>query len=257
MSGWNAAVTALLTTLAVAGCTSSPGPADERRDRAAQQASPTVSREPRPSSTAPPAPRPSEATERRASQAARPDSGPAPASDGRPRRSSLTIPAISVRDLTVVPYRGSPDDAAGTRIQDGGVAASPHGPSGGVGPGGIGNYIVTAHRTSSTRAFAELPRLARGDRVQVDVGRTRYTYQIVGTRTTSFRSSRSLARQSAAVPGHPGRSATRAMITLSTCATPEDHARGNYWSDEFGNPEHRIDKIGVLVRARKTDRPVT
>jgi sortase A len=39
-----------------------------------------------------------------------------------------------------------------------------------------------------------------------------------------------------------------AMITLSTCATPEDHAAGNYWSDRFGNPEHRIDKIGVLVR---------
>ena len=40
------------------------------------------------------------------------------------------------------------------------------------------------------------------------------------------------------------------MITLSTCATPEDHATGNYWSDRFGNPEHRIDKIGRLVRVR-------
>jgi sortase A len=37
------------------------------------------------------------------------------------------------------------------------------------------------------------------------------------------------------------------MITLSTCRTPEDHAEGNYWSDRFGNPEHRIDKIGKLV----------
>jgi sortase A len=35
---------------------------------------------------------------------------------------------------------------------------------------------------------------------------------------------------------------------LSTCATYEDHAVGNYWADEFHNPEHRIDKIGVLVR---------
>jgi sortase A len=39
------------------------------------------------------------------------------------------------------------------------------------------------------------------------------------------------------------------MITLSTCATIEDHAAGNWWADRFGNPEHRIDKIGVLVRA--------
>jgi sortase A len=37
------------------------------------------------------------------------------------------------------------------------------------------------------------------------------------------------------------------MITLSTCLTPEDHAAGNYWSDQYDNPEHRVDKIGVLV----------
>ena len=40
------------------------------------------------------------------------------------------------------------------------------------------------------------------------------------------------------------------MITLSTCATVEDHAAGNFWADRFDNPEHRIDKIGVLVRSR-------
>jgi len=50
------------------------------------------------------------------------------------------------------------------------------------------------------------------------------------------------------VPGRPGVAPTRAMITLSTCAAPEDHAAGNWWAEEFGNPEHRIDKIGVLVR---------
>jgi len=183
------------------------------------------------------------------------DEPPRLASDGRSRFSSLAIPAIGVTDLRVVPYQGSPDDAPGTRIQNGGVAASPSGPDGGVGPGGVGNFIVTAHRTSSTRAFAQLPGLRRGHRVHVEVGppraRVRYTYEIVRTRSTSFRSPASLERQSAAVPGHPGRPPTRAMITLSTCATPEDHAQGNYWSDEFDNPEHRIDKIGVLV-ARRT-----
>ena len=119
----------------------------------------------------------------------------------------------------------------------------------------MGNFIVTAHRTSSTRAFARLPELRRGERVHVEVGaaqaRVRYTYEIVRTRSTSFRSPASLERQSAAVPGHPGRTPTRAMVTLSTCATPEDHAAGNFWADEFDNPEHRIDKIGVLV-ARRT-----
>jgi sortase A len=130
------------------------------------------------------------------------------------------------------------------------VAASPFGPRGGVGPGGIGNYIVTAHRTSSTRAFGDLPSLKVGDRVHVVAGQRRYVYRITHTRTTSFRSARSLARQSAPVPGHPGRRPTRAVITLSTCATQEDHARGNYWADQFGNPEHRIDKIGTLIATR-------
>ena len=176
-------------------------------------------------------------------------SGPRP-SDGRERRGSLSIPALGIRDLAVVPYRGRTDDAAGTVIQDRGVAASPHGPRGGVGPGGVGNYQVTAHRTSSTRAFEHLPSLRVGERVTVAAGGRRYVYEIVATRWTSFRSERSLAEQRAAVPGRPGRTPTRAMITLSTCATREDHAAGNFWSDELHNPEHRIDKIGVLVGSR-------
>jgi sortase A len=78
-------------------------------------------------------------------------------------------------------------------------------------------------------------------------GDRRLVYRITSTRSTSFRSAASLARQSAAVPGRPGAVAVRPMLTLSTCATPEDHAAGNYWADEHGNPEHRIDKIGKLV----------
>lgn len=169
------------------------------------------------------------------------------ASDGAPVRAHLTIPALRIRRLAVIPYRGWTDDAPGTAIQDGGVAASPFGPRGGTGPGGIGNYQVTAHRTSSTRAFEFLPGLRRGQRVFVDVGTVRYVYEIRRTRETSFRSRRSLAEQRAAVPGRPGVAADRAWLTLSTCATQEDHAAGNYWSDEFKNAEHRIDKIGVLV----------
>lgn len=180
---------------------------------------------------------------------------PAPrlGSDGTPYRASVSIPSIKVTDLEVEPYRGSPDDAPGTRIQNRGRAASPSGPRGGTGPGGVGNHIITAHRLSSTRAFLDLPKVERGAKVHLVADGRRYTYEIVATRETSFRSKRSLAEQSAPVPGHPGRRATRAMITLSTCATPEDHAEGNYWSDRFDNPEHRIDKIGVLVADEPAD----
>ena len=168
-------------------------------------------------------------------------------SDGRPRDARLSIPAIDIHRLPVIAYRGKTDDGPGTRIQNRGVAASPYGRRGGIGPGGIGNYQVTAHRTSHGGVFRRVPSLHRGDRVLVDVGRWRYVYRITRTRWVSFRSAKSLRAQRAAVPGRPGATPHRGYITISTCATPEDHARGNFWTDRYGNPEHRIDKIGVLI----------
>ena len=67
-------------------------------------------------------------------------------SDGAPRDARLSIPGIGMEALDVVAYEGSTDDGPGTEIQNRGLAASPHGPDGGVGPGGLGNYQVTAHR---------------------------------------------------------------------------------------------------------------
>jgi sortase A len=176
--------------------------------------------------------------------------GPTP-SDGRPVPARLSVPALKLSGLLVQPYEGWTDDGPGTAIQDRGVAASPYGPRGGTGPGGIGNYQVTAHRTSSTAAFRHLPDLAEGDVAHVDAEGVRYTYALTETRTTSFRSAASLAEQRAAVPGRPGVPPTSAMITLSTCLTPEDHAAGNFWSDRYKNPEHRVDKIGVLVETAR------
>ena len=68
----------------------------------------------------------------------------------------------------MVPYAGTPDDGPGTVIQDDGSAASPHGSGGLVGPGGIGNYLVTGHRSSSTAPFRYLPSLRVGARVIVE-----------------------------------------------------------------------------------------
>jgi sortase A len=230
---------ALSLALAIAGlltaCAADQGARAEPRERASRAA---------------PAPAPQPQAPAEQPEGAPEPSGPR-TSDGAPAAASLSIPTLDITGLRVVPYRGWTDDAPGTEIQNRGLAASPFGPRGGVGPGGIGNYQVTAHRLSSTRAFEFLPRLQHGQRVSVETARWRYVYEIRQTRRTSFRSARSLELQRAAVPGHPGREPTRAMITLSTCATPEDHAAGNYWADEFGNPEHRIDKIGVLVRSSR------
>jgi sortase A len=168
----------------------------------------------------------------------------------RARRISLAIPALDVRGLRVIPYRGTADDLPGTHIQDRGHAATPRGPHGGVGPGQVGNFIVTGHRTTAGQPFGTLPSLRRGAHVLVTAGGNVYDYRVTRTLRVSFRDPRSRASQSAPVPGRPGEVAVDAWITLSTCATPEDHAAGNYWSDALGNPEHRIDKIGRLVDVR-------
>ncbi|WP_036195404.1 class E sortase [Nocardioides aequoreus] len=181
----------------------------------------------------------------------RPTPSPTPtAARPEPRTSFVTIPALGLRDVPVERYRGTPDDAPGTAIQDTGVMASPRGSGGLVGPGVVGNYLVTGHRTSHGAPLGDLPALDRGDRVRVRSGEQVFVYRVTGTRITSFRSPRSLREQSAAVPGRPGVEPRRPMLTLSTCRTPEDRAEGNYWSDQFGNPENRIDKIAVLESVR-------
>lgn len=188
---------------------------------------------------------------REAPAAAAPSAGlPAARTDPRTATAKLTIPSIGVTDLRVVPYEGTTDDGPGTRVQDRGVAASPYGEKGGVGPGEVGNYLVTAHRLSAGGPLRDLPSLGKGDSVLVTEGGTVYEYRITQSRQTSFRSERSLAEQRAEVPGEPGEKPVRAMITLSTCATPEDDAAGNFWRDAHDNPEHRIDRIGVLVSTR-------
>lgn len=217
-----------VTSTATAGDSTSPGPASDSDPRA--------SSEPEASATAPPSAAPSEQA-----RAWEP-------SDGRARDARITIRKLGIEDLEVRTYVGKTDDAAGHAIQNTGIAASPSGREGGTGPGGVGNYQVTGHRTSSTRIFEFLPRLVKGDRIRVRAARTVYVYEVITTRITSFRSARSLREQRAAVPGRPGAEPTRAMLTLSTCRTQEDHAEGNYWADEFDNPEHRIDKIAVLVK---------
>lgn len=162
----------------------------------------------------------------------------------------MAIPAIGVRGLRVVAYTGTADDRPGTVIQDRGVAASPRGRAGGVGPGEIGNFIITGHRVSHGRPLERVPELVKGDHVLITAGGTVFDYVVSRTMTISFRKPAEKAQQNAAVPGSPGVRPTQAMLTISTCATPEDHAAGNFWHDELGNPEHRINKIATLVATR-------
>jgi sortase A len=231
------AAVAVALCAALVGCGVADGA--ETLDRTASGGSATRTTEP-----ATPSPSPAQ------SSPSAPDPDPSTVPSAEPRRSWLSISAIGIEDVPVVRYRGSPDDGPGTRIQNRGPAASPRGPRGGVGPGEVGNFLVTGHRTTKRAPFRDLPSVDPGDHVLVRSGDTVYDYVVTTTRRVSFRSARSMARQLAAVPGRPGVPAVEPMITLSTCATPEDHAAGNFWSDRFDNPEHRIDKVGVLTEVR-------
>ncbi|MBD3914038.1 sortase domain-containing protein [Nocardioides hwasunensis] len=241
MAGRSVVVLAAALAAVATACTAE----DPRRDgRTAPSSAPTSAPtsspgEPRTTTAPTPSPTTSPTTE------------PAPEPERpEPKRSFVTIPAIGLRDFPVVRYRGSPDDAPGTALQNAGEMASPRGPRGGTGPGEVGNFIVTGHRLTGTAPLRDSPSLVAGDRIRVRTGDTVFVYEVRRTRWTSFRQPASLRAQRAEVPGRPGVDATQPMITLSTCATLEDHANGNYWSDEFDNPEHRIDKIGVLVATR-------
>ncbi len=162
----------------------------------------------------------------------------------------MSIPSIGVRGLRVIPYTGTADDRPGTVIQNRGVAASPRGPAGGVGVGEIGNFIITGHRVSHGRPLERVPDLANGAHILFTANGTVYDYVVTDTMTISFRKPAEKAAQNAAVPGRPGVEPTQPMLTISTCATPEDNAAGNYWRDALGNPEHRINKIARLVATR-------
>jgi len=242
MAGRAVALLAAAVVAVVSGCS---GEAANQAPRERRTTSTPADGSAGPETPSPSAPRSQQPTQQPTEQ---PTEEPQTAPE--PRRSFVTIPAIGLRDFPVVRYRGTSDDAPGTVLQNAGEMASPRGPRGGAGPGEVGNYIVTGHRLTGTAPLRYSPSLRRGDRIRVRTGDRVYVYEVRRTRWTSFRQPASLRAQRAEVPGRPGETATRPMITLSTCATLEDHANGNYWSDEFDNPEHRIDKIGVLVATR-------
>ncbi len=167
-------------------------------------------------------------------------------------RTVVTIPDIGVhRDLRY--YAGSPDDGKGTRIQDKGVLASPIGSRGGVTAGEVGNHFIAGHRTSAGGPLLHLRKLRKGDLVMVrtrcaDGGDVTHTYAVTNrSRYIDFFTAKGRAAQIAPVPFHPGQEPIVPMVTLSTCATQEDNARGDRRRDRHGNPPGRWVVVGVLT----------
>ncbi|MER5620970.1 class E sortase [Streptosporangium sp. NPDC002544] len=80
-------------------------------------------------------------------------------------------------------------------------------------PGKIGNFVLSGHRTTYAAPFGRIDELQRGDHIVVDAREARYTYRVTGRRVVDPTELGVIAP----VPDQPGKTPTRATITLSTC----------------------------------------
>ncbi|MEU8384482.1 class E sortase [Streptosporangium sp. NPDC048865] len=80
-------------------------------------------------------------------------------------------------------------------------------------PGKIGNFVLSGHRTTYAAPFNRIDELRRGDPILIDAREARYTYRVTGKRVVDPAEIGVVAP----VPGRPGHTPTRALITLSTC----------------------------------------
>jgi sortase A len=99
-------------------------------------------------------------------------------------------------------------------------------------PGGLGNFVVSGHRTTYLAPFNGLGDLAQGDAIVIETRATYYTYRVTTIQTV-------LPTDVAVilpVPGQPRATPTQALITLTTC-TPKYSAT------------HRLVVTGLLESA--------
>jgi sortase A len=168
---------------------------------------------------------------------------------------TVSVPAIGVKE-NLSYYVGTPDDGEGTRIQNRGGFASPLGKRNTTTAGGVGNFFIAGHRNSAGAPLLRVRELRRGDEVRVrvlckNISDTRYVYTLDGApKYVDFFTKAGRRAQSAPVPFRPGVKATIPMVTISTCATQEDAARGDRRRDQYGNPAGRWVVAGELTSTR-------
>lgn len=80
-------------------------------------------------------------------------------------------------------------------------------------PGQVGNFVVSGHRTTYLAPFNRLNELRNGDTILIDTRSRQYAYQVTDKQVVLPTDVDVVAP----VPGHPKRTATKRMITLTTC----------------------------------------
>ncbi|WP_240489805.1 class E sortase [Actinomadura atramentaria] len=88
-------------------------------------------------------------------------------------------------------------------------------------PGGVGNFVVSGHRTTYSAPFNRVGELRSGDKILIDTREAQYTYEVTGLKIVKPTE----VDVTAPVPFHPGRRATERLITLTTCHPKYSAAR--------------------------------
>lgn len=102
-----------------------------------------------------------------------------------------------------------------------------------AGPGEVGNFAVAAHRSGHGEPFAYLDRMRPGDLVRFSFGSRSWTYRV----DKSFLTDPTDVGVIDPVPGQPGATPTRRLLTLTTC------------DPRWGN-ERRLIVVATLVEGR-------
>lgn len=80
-------------------------------------------------------------------------------------------------------------------------------------PGGLGNFVVSGHRTTYLAPFNRVDELKPGDKILVDTQDEQYVYEVTGEKVVSPDD----LDVTDPVPLHPGQTPTEHLITLTTC----------------------------------------
>jgi len=80
-------------------------------------------------------------------------------------------------------------------------------------PGQVGNFAIAAHRATNGELFRDIDQLRKGDKVFVETATTWYVYQLTTDEIVKPTQTSVLLP----VPNKPGATATRSIITVTTC----------------------------------------
>lgn len=80
-------------------------------------------------------------------------------------------------------------------------------------PGGVGNFVVSGHRTTYGSPFGSLDRLRTRDPIVLETREGWYVYRVTGREIVAP----TAIEVTAPVPKRPGARPTRAMLTFTTC----------------------------------------